>query len=105
MAWAEQRGGSWRVVFRYDNANRSFTVGEVPKADADAYVASTEELLRLLKRNVVALPDGCSIEEFLLHRGKPPATRPGKGAELTLDTLRDEYLAAHAGKLEETTLA
>ncbi len=108
MAWAEQRNGNWRVAFRYRNAKHSFTVGEVSEADADAFRVSTEELLRLLKRNVISVPDECSIEEFMLHRGKPPVrtpTNPEGKAELTLDGLREAYLLSQQGKLEDTTLA
>jgi hypothetical protein len=36
------------------NEKRSFTVGEVDAADAAVYKASTEELLRLLKRNLIS---------------------------------------------------
>jgi integrase len=108
MAWAEQRGGSWRIVFRYQNAKHSFSVGEIGEADAEAFCGTTEELLRLLKRNIVTLPDWCGIEEFMLHRGKPPAPVPtdaeGK-LELTLNGLRDAYIESQQGKLEETTLA
>ena len=64
-------------------------------------------MLRLLKRNVVGLPSGCSIEEFMFHRGKPPeyvtATANGR-KELTLDDLRDAYFRSQEKKLEATTL-
>lgn len=106
MAWIERRGGTWRVVFRFANAKRSFTVGGVTEAEANAFVASTEELLRLLKRNLVAVPHGCTIEEFLLHRGKPPECRTASEVEgLTLAELLDTYGRSHEGKLEDSTLA
>ena len=37
-----------------------------------SHKAATEELLRLLKRDLIEVPAGCSIEEFMFHRGKPP---------------------------------
>ena len=105
MAWAEQRGGSWRIGFRFEDRKLGFTLNEVSEADAIAYVASTEELLRLLRRNVIALPDGCTIEDFLLYKGKPPARVTAEHAEvMTLTELRDHYLEAQADKLEENTL-
>ena len=106
MAWAERRGESWRIVFRHHGEKRSFTVGNRNEADATATAAATDELLRLLKRGLVTVPDGTSLEEFLARQGKPPAApaaRPGKA--LKLGELRDAYLAGQAGKLEETTLA
>jgi integrase len=69
--------------------------------------ASTEELLRLLKRNLVSIPSGCSIEDFMLHRGKPPEhfeSIPDQKKDLTLAGLRDAYFASQEKKLERTTL-
>jgi integrase len=107
MASIESRNGSWRVIFRYKREKRHFTVGEVTPTDAAVFKASTEELLRLLNRNLVSIPSGCSIEDFMLHRGKPPEyladTTNGK-KELTLSDLRDAYFGSQAKKLEQTTL-
>jgi integrase len=109
MAWLESREGSWRVVFRHQGRRHSFTVGEVDRGDADALRASTEELLRLLRRNVVQVPAGCTIEEFMLHRGKPPerpaAAPHSAGQDLTLAGLREAYFRSQQKRLEETTLA
>src|SRR5262249_23403076 len=88
------------------NEKHYFTVGEVGAADAAVYKASTEELLRLLKRNLVSIPRGCSIEDFMFHRGKPPE-QPDEAVEkkeLTLAALRDAYFASQQKKLEQTTL-
>jgi len=108
MAWAEQRSGNWRIVFRYQNAKHSFNVGEVSESDADAFRVSTEELLRLLKRNIVSVPEGCGIEEFMFHRGKVPSRTPNSDSgkkQLDLGGLREAYLLSQKGKLETTTLA
>lgn len=107
MASIESRSGGWRVVFYYKNEKRAFTIGEVSPTDAAVYKASTEELLRLLKRNLVSIPAGCPIEDFMLHRGKPPehveatSQRP---KELTLGDLREAYFRSQEKKLEQTTL-
>lgn len=108
MPSLENRNGSWRVVFRFRGEKRSFTLGPVQAADAAAFRASTAELLRLLARSLVRLPPGCPIEEFLLHRGNPPAHAAAVAAgqqQLTLDQLRDAYLQAQQTKLEATTVA
>jgi integrase len=108
MASIESRNGSWRVVFRYKDEKRSFTIGEVDAANAAVYKASTEELLRLLKRNLVSIPAGCSIETFMLHRGKLPAEVDDapliERKELTLTELRSAYFRSQEKKLERTTL-
>jgi len=107
MASLQNRNGSWRVIFRYKGQWHAFTIGEVSAADAAVHKASTEELLRLLKRNLLDLPSGCTIEHFLFHRGKPPehetATSNAK-KELTLAELRDAYFQSQEKKLEQTTL-
>ncbi len=107
MAWLESRNGSWRVVFRYKEGRYAFTIGEVSAADAAVHKASTEELLRLLKRKLIDIPSGCSIEDFMFHRGKPPehvASNSTGKKNLTLSELRDAYLQSQEKKLEQTTL-
>jgi hypothetical protein len=95
MASFQNRNGSWRVIFRYKGQWHAFTIGEVNSTDAAVYKASTDELLRLLKRHLLTLPAGCTIEHFHFHRGKPPehetATSNAK-KELTLAELRDAYI-------------
>jgi integrase len=107
MASIESRNGSWRVIFRYKGEKRYFTVGEVSAADASVFKASTEELLRLLNRKLISIPSGCSIEDFMFYRGKPPeyaaATSNGK-KDLTLSDLREAYFRSQEKKLEQTTL-
>src|ERR1700691_1293590 len=107
MASIESRNGSWRVVFRYKGEKRHFTIGEVSPTDAAVHKASAEELLRLLKRNLVSIPSGCTIEDFMFHRGKPPeyaaATANGE-KELTLSDVRDAYFDSQEKKLEQPTL-
>jgi integrase len=107
MAALENRNGSWRVIFRYKGQRHVFTIGPVSAADAAVHKAATEELLRLLKRNLLDVPPGCTIEDFMFHRGKPPevqtAARVAK-KELTLAELRDAYLGRQEKRLEPTTL-
>ena len=108
MASMQNRNGSWRVIFRYNGEKRHFTIGEVIRRGCDAtYKASTDELLRLLKRNLISIPAGCSIEDFMFHRGKPPefvAATEEEKQKLTLADLRDAYFRSQEKKLEQTTL-
>lgn len=107
MASLECRKGSWRVVFLYQGQKYAFTIGEVSQTEAAASKASTEELLRMLKRDIISIPAGCPVEQFFFHRGKPPEQAPALAAarkELTLRELRDAYFASQEGKLEQTTL-
>src|SRR5712692_9381084 len=107
MAALQNRNGSWRVIFWYKWQQHAFTVGEVKPADASVHKASTEELLRLLKRNLIDVPSGCPIEQFMFHRGKPPEHAAAAAAdrrELTLAGLREAYFRSQEKKLEQTTL-
>jgi integrase len=106
MASIETRGGC-RIIFYYKNEKRAFSIGEAGAGEAALYKASTEELLRLLKRNLVTIPPGCTIEDFLFHRGKPPehiAVTATAQKQLTLSELRESYFRSQEKKLEQTTL-
>jgi|SRR6185312_4316051 len=107
MASIESRNGSKRIVFRYEGPKHHFTVGDVSNADAAVFKSSTEELLRLLKRKLVSIPAGCSIEDFMFHRGNPPeyvAPATNGQIDLTLTALKDAYFRSQQKKLEQTTL-
>lgn len=106
MAALELRGKRWRVIFCHKGEKHAFNIGEVKSSDAEIFRASTEELLRLLKRNMVTIPPGCTIEQFMFHRGNPPAVMavPTTTKELTLIALQESYLDSQKRKLEETTL-
>src|SRR5258708_2206269 len=107
MASLENRNGSWRVIFCSEGERRYFTLGEVSKSEAATYKSSTEELLRLLDRKLISIPAGCSIEDFMSHRGKPPeyaAPTPEGETVLTLAELRTAYFRSQQKKLEQTTL-
>jgi integrase len=107
MASLEIRNGSSRVIFRYKGEKRAFTVGEISPKEAAVFKSSTEELLDLLNRNLVSLPPGCSVEDFMFYRGKPPEhiSPPLSGKkELTLGDLREAYLRSQEKKLELTTI-
>ena len=105
MASLEIRNGSWRVIFCYKRERRYFTVGEVSAAEAAVYKASTEELLRLVNRNLLSIPSGCTVEDFMFHKGKPPEhVAATERSELTLAELREAYFKSQEKKLEQTTL-
>jgi len=105
MAALECRNGHFRVVFRYKGLKHHFTIGDVDPADAATHQATAEELLRLLRRNLVSIPAGCTVEDFLFHRGKPPTPAVAvERNELSLAGLRDAYVRSQSKKLEQTTL-
>ena len=92
MASLQLRGKSWRVYFNYKDEQHTFTIGEVDPTEASVWKAQTEELLRLLKRHLVSIPPGCTVEQFMFYRGKPPEEPLPAPKETSLAELRDGYL-------------
>jgi hypothetical protein len=90
MASLQNRNGTWRILFRYKGKLHTFTLDESDTVQAAGVKAEVEELLRLLKRNLIDVPGGCSIEDFLRHRGKPPEHQPlvSRPKETTFGELR-----------------
>src|SRR5438477_33819 len=105
MASLQCRNGSWRVLFMYKGKLRTFSIDETDPVEAAGVKAQAEELLRLLKPKLIDVPAGCSIEDFLRHRGKPPEHQPPAPKEATLAELRDAYVRTHSnGTIEKNTL-
>jgi hypothetical protein len=104
MAGVQERGGSYRVYFRYQGKQVTFPLGKVSKQEAEAKAAQAEYLLLRLKQRLIELPPRVGIADFLQHDGKAPvgsvpATKPAKLAEL-----RDRFLVTHVGAHEKNTL-
>ena len=106
MAWVRFRSGSFQVNFRFQGKERNFTLGPVSQAEADAKAAHVDYLLMRLKQGLVELPAGVDIVSFVEQDGKaaPAAKASSRRASETVGTLRDRYLATHAGAQEEKTL-
>jgi integrase len=107
MAWIQCRQGSWRFLFRYGGRQHTFLLGEVKEREAETVCAKVDYWLMRLKQKLVHLPAGCDIVTFVQHDGHPPeqaAAVAVERQELTLEQLRQAYLARQEGKLEETTL-
>lgn len=106
MASLQERNGSFRFIFRYHGKQHFVPIGKVPRNEAEAKAAQVEYLLLRLKQQLIALPPGVGIAEFLQHDGKPPAAaHPAiPSADLTLAGFRDRYLSTHRESLEERTI-
>jgi hypothetical protein len=108
MASVQQEGNSWYCQFIYRGKRHTFAIGPVGEEEAAAKAVRVDGLLNLLKRQLVGIPTGVAIVEFIRHNGKPPeradrVTLPSPAA-MTLGLLRDQYLATHSTSLEERTL-
>jgi integrase len=59
-----------------------------------------------LKQNLVYVPAGCSLVDFVRYDGKPPINPPlPEKKKLTLASLRDDYLTLHAQVLDSRTVS
>ncbi len=105
MAGLQERGGSYRVFFRFRGRLLTFPLGKVSKQEAEAKSAQVDYLLLRLKQRLIDLPPGVDITDFLRHDGRPPESAPAAPrGNAPLVTLRDRFLAAHAGAHEKNTL-
>jgi integrase len=105
MAGLQERGGSYRVFFRFRGKQQTFPLGKVSKQEAEAKSAQVDYLLLRLGQRLIELPPGVDITDFLQHDGKPPDSAAAAPLGNTaLVTLRDRFLAIHAGAHEKNTL-
>jgi integrase len=104
MATVQTRNGSSRILFLYHGKRHSFTIGEVSEKVANDQAGAVDRLLWKLKQGFAAVPPGMDIVSFVQFDGKVPEGTPTTKAGATLGSLRDAYLSAHRGSLEETTI-
>ena len=89
MGSRPERGGSYRIFFRFRGKLQTFTLGKVSKQEAEAKSAQVDYLLLWL----IELPPGVvDIADFLQHDGKPPESVHAAPRGITpLVTLRDRF--------------
>src|SRR3954447_25985953 len=80
MASLQKKGNSWYCQFYCQNRRLTFSVGRVTKPQAEAKATRAGEIVELLERGVMRIPDGMDVAAFVKHDGRPPA-RPGGIAE------------------------
>jgi integrase len=105
MASLQKKGNSWYCQFYWENRRFTFTVGRVTKPQAEAKATKVDEIVELLERGVLKLPDGVDVAAYVKHDGQPPAVESQKISQKpTLGALRDGYLASHGKAQEAKTL-
>jgi integrase len=99
MAGLQERGGSFRILFRHHGKQHTFTLGAVSREEAEAKARQADYLLMRLRQGLLVLPEGTDIVTFIEHDGKPPAAGPTLPAAprqaVTLSHLKDRYLETH----------
>jgi integrase len=107
MASIQRRGDSYYCQFRYGTQRRTFSIGKVTDAEADAWVGKVAHILMRVKQRLLTVPSDCDIVDFILADGRAPTTPlpTGSGERITIGKLRDRYFETHSnGTLEQSTL-
>ncbi len=106
MASLQKKGNSWYCQFYWQNQRITFTVGRVTKAQAEAKATRAGEIVELLERGVLRLPDGVGVAAFVKLDGQAPAPVESQknSQKSALGELRDAYLKAHGAAQEAKTL-
>jgi hypothetical protein len=89
MAALQERNGSYRVIFNYQRKQRTFTLGRVTRAEAEAKAAQVDYLLMRLGQGLISLPPATGIVAFVQNDGAVPdlaEANPSSG-DTTLDRL------------------
>src|SRR5262249_37141629 len=106
MASLQKKGNSWYCQFYWQNRRFTFAVGRVTRPQAEAKATRVDEIVGLLERGVLKLPEGMGVAAFVKHDGQPPA--PAESQKISqksaLGELRDAYLKAYGEAHEAKTL-
>jgi hypothetical protein len=97
MASLQKKGNSWYCQFYWRDRRFTFAVGRVTKPQAEAKATKAGEIVELLERGVLKLPDGMGVAAFVRHDGHPPASAESQkvSQKSALGELRDAYLRVH----------
>jgi integrase len=113
MAFVEQRGDWFRIIFRYAGQRYSHTLKTKDPSVADGLKGGIEKTLMLLEQEVLQVPEGIDVLPFVLGNGQiknhqaPPekASNGDAPSPVTLQELKDRYIRAHsAGAMEKNSL-
>jgi integrase len=106
MASLQKKGNSWYCQFYWQNRRFTFAIGRVTKSQAEAKATKVDELVDLLDRGVLRLPEGLGVAAFVKHDGQPPLRQESQkiSQKLSLGDLQESYLQAHQASQEEKSL-
>lgn len=114
MAFIEQRGDWFRIIFRYGGNRYTHTLKTTDRAIAEGLKGGIEKTLMLLEQKVLQLPEGTAVLAFVLSNGQaePKPTTPAPDSTsvpppepVTLDELKARYVKTHsAGAMEKNSL-
>jgi integrase len=106
MASIQNRNGSYKLTFCYHGKRHYLTLGKVSEQEAEAKSAQVDYLLLRIRQNLVQVPSGVPIEEFIQHDGKIATPEQAPAAPLSFAQFRRRYLETHRnGAIEANSLA
>jgi hypothetical protein len=104
MATICKKGDAYYCTFRYQGRRFHFAVGKVSEEQARAKGTQVDEVLSLLERGLLTLPEGVPLEAFVAAGGKVPVVS-ARPETITARQLFDHYLATHGnGTIEVNSL-
>ena len=114
MAFIEQRGSRYRLIFKYEGKRFTHSLGNNDFQAAKILCGVVEKTLRQLQERSRAIPEGADWKEFILTGGLQsssamPAIADGlasstSSAPLTISTLDKQYMDTMRVMLEASTL-
>lgn len=118
MAFLEQRGKWYRIVFTLGGKRYSHSVHTYDKRVADAIRGGIDRTILQICQRLLVVPEGADVKEFILSSGQSMAPKTvSKSAVagpspvfveplITLVGLKEKYLAAlRVGAVEENSPA
>jgi integrase len=114
MASIEQRGSSFRLIFKYQGKRYTHSLGKSDSHTANMLCGALEKTLVQLQQRFIPMPEGIDVKEFILAGGvqKSPAivspaadaASSASSAPLTMSTLEKQYMDTMHAILEPNTL-
>jgi integrase len=104
MAGVRKKGNGYHCTFRFRGQRFYFALGDVTEEQARARGVEVDEILGLIERGRLTVPDGVPLEDFVAAGGKVPVVS-ARPETTTARQLFDRYLETHAnGTVEDSSL-
>jgi integrase len=105
MAGVRKKGDGWHCTFRFQGRRYYFALGSMSEDKARARGVEVDEILDLIERGRLTIPEGVDLQDFVAAGGKSPVVL-ARPEIITAQQLFEQYLATHSnGTIEASSLA
>jgi hypothetical protein len=105
MATLERKGENWYCQFMFRRQRFNFSIGKVTEREAQHVLSRADYILMRIRQNLITVPSGVNIVDFIQNDGKPPQAQVAKKGDLTFTEFRESYFEAFStGAIEANTL-